>query len=684
MSLLNTFINDVKTIKNHREALKHYQVRYVSFNQNFPKDCFLPTCTLAEFGFYFEEKSKSIKCYECDFKYDELNQDCLILIFHKHLKHKPKCSQVLHALEAIIYDSQATQQQQQYNDSDLLIMETDEQIYSKSIAVVNQQQQPPKTKYANEDVRFQTFENVKMLLNARTLAENGFYMVSKETQANSNILSKSKSSNSLSTSVSSSTTNNNSTSSSSNNQEDSNTIEKIALLVPALIYIKCAFCTYECLIFKNSVLNTMYKSPLDEHWEKSKSTCFIFSDSKLSKFSPVKSSDNNNYNNNSSSEKHLDWLQCLLDFDSAETTTTSSTSPSSSPKKVVDILTNQNDLNKQTDDLTVKQIPKVIDQLVINERNKPNSLSNIASLKDPKGDNVLYVPKSGSKGPSGPTTSDFSKLQNVLNLSDNVISEKAIHPAYTLYQTRVESFKEWPATLSQQPADLAKAGFYYFGIKDMVKCFFCNGGLKNWDHNDDPYEDHVRWFPKCQFIRQLMGAEFVENVKEKYKNQDSGFVADNNSNSNYNDHLSLNRGQNLGSNKGAATKSKRSVSPRTLNSRLDTNIIRRMLDTIHPITKESIKQSIEIQLSSNVNKTSSSSSSTTKVTTPANIYGDDFKSPIEMAKLAIEIEKNKAEKIETFKSISDFIICNIDSKINIENIQNFMLFKYNVYPNHVR
>jgi hypothetical protein len=57
-SRLNTYISDIKNITNHRDALKHFQVRYSSFNQNYPKDATLPTCVLAENGFYFDEKNR--------------------------------------------------------------------------------------------------------------------------------------------------------------------------------------------------------------------------------------------------------------------------------------------------------------------------------------------------------------------------------------------------------------------------------------------------------------------------------------------------------------------------------------------------------------------------------------------------------------------------------------------------
>jgi len=639
-SQLNLYINDFKNITNHRDALKHFQVRYSSFNQNYPKDCTLPTCVLAEYGFYFEEKNKSIKCFECDFKYDDLNQDSFLAILHKHSKFRPSCTQVIAAQEYIIYD------QTKQNEVDS--MEIDEENGNKSIQQSSKSSRS-KNNYHIEEARFATFENVKMQLSAKMLSENGFYMVSKDSTANVSLsMSKSKSMITIAAS------------------DEPNQIEKIAGLVPALIYIKCAYCPYECLIFKNSLLNTMFKSPTEEHWEKSNKICPIFLESKTNK-SPVKVTENG-----IDQQSVYNWLQCLLDFDTAS-------SEGTGRKTVADILFFQD--QKNLDDIVVKQIPKVIDQLVINEKSKMNALNSIPSVKDQKGDNVVYMPKASMSG-VGQTTSDFSKLQNVLNNSDNVISEKAIHPAYTLYQTRVDSFKEWPATLSQQPPDLAKAGFYYFGIKDMVKCFFCNGGLKNWDHNDDPFEDHVRWFPKCQFIRQLMGAEFVEHIKDKYKNQDSGFTADN-SQTNDSSNSSMSKNLNYGLNNRNQNKTKRSVSPRTLNSRLDTIIVRRMLDTIQPITKESIKQSIEIQLSTATKTVSPVEKKNASIIVP-NTYGDDFKSPIDMAKLAIDLERNKADKTETFKSISDLIISYIDPMITVENIQNLVLVKYGIFPNNVR
>ena len=47
--------------------------------------------------------------------------------------------------------------------------------------------------------------------------------------------------------------------------------------------------------------------------------------------------------------------------------------------------------------------------------------------------------------------------------------------------------------------DLCQAGFYYTGVRDYVKCFFCNPQLKNWADGDIPWFKHKRWAnEKCK------------------------------------------------------------------------------------------------------------------------------------------------------------------------------------------
>ncbi|KAM4555935.1 E3 ubiquitin-protein ligase XIAP [Odontesthes bonariensis] len=63
------------------------------------------------------------------------------------------------------------------------------------------------------------------------------------------------------------------------------------------------------------------------------------------------------------------------------------------------------------------------------------------------------------------------------------------------------------------PERLARAGFYSTGHGDRVLCFCCGGGLKNWQPEEDPWEQHAKHYPGCSFLLAEKGPEFVNNVQ---------------------------------------------------------------------------------------------------------------------------------------------------------------------------
>jgi len=83
------------------------------------------------------------------------------------------------------------------------------------------------------------------------------------------------------------------------------------------------------------------------------------------------------------------------------------------------------------------------------------------------------------------------------------------HPQHATLEARLRTFRDWPPALRQQPGELAEAGFYYIGCSDQVKCFYCDGGLRNWQPEDQPWVEHARWFDKCVYIRLVKGDEFI-------------------------------------------------------------------------------------------------------------------------------------------------------------------------------
>ncbi|RWS22316.1 baculoviral IAP repeat-containing protein 1-like isoform X1 [Leptotrombidium deliense] len=64
---------------------------------------------------------------------------------------------------------------------------------------------------------------------------------------------------------------------------------------------------------------------------------------------------------------------------------------------------------------------------------------------------------------------------------------------------RRQSFGNWKADFIS-PENLSRAGFYYTGIADNVRCFACNGLLYSWKVGDDPLQQHRKHFSKCFFV----------------------------------------------------------------------------------------------------------------------------------------------------------------------------------------
>ncbi|XP_030625349.1 baculoviral IAP repeat-containing protein 7 [Chanos chanos] len=119
----------------------------------------------------------------------------------------------------------------------------------------------------------------------------------------------------------------------------------------------------------------------------------------------------------------------------------------------------------------------------------------------------------------GPTDSVDGQLLTQLQrmtVDDQAVAGQAVYPEMESEDTRLSTFHNWPTTAPVQPDILAQAGFFYTGQGDNVKCFFCDGGLRNWEPGDDPWHEHAKWFPRCEFLIQSRGREYVSNIQESY------------------------------------------------------------------------------------------------------------------------------------------------------------------------
>lgn len=88
-------------------------------------------------------------------------------------------------------------------------------------------------------------------------------------------------------------------------------------------------------------------------------------------------------------------------------------------------------------------------------------------------------------------------------------------PGYERFDNRLKTFETWPQSSTQAPTRLAEAGFYYTQKHDQTICYCCGGGLKDWQLGDDPWEEHARWFPKCQYLHTVKGASFIKHLNDQ-------------------------------------------------------------------------------------------------------------------------------------------------------------------------
>ncbi|KAH8375609.1 hypothetical protein KR200_007785 [Drosophila serrata] len=87
-------------------------------------------------------------------------------------------------------------------------------------------------------------------------------------------------------------------------------------------------------------------------------------------------------------------------------------------------------------------------------------------------------------------------------------------PKYACIDARMRTFSDWPIANIQPAEALAQAGLYYQKIGDQVRCFHCNIGLRSWQKEDEPWHEHAKWSPKCQFVLLAKGPTYVNEVRE--------------------------------------------------------------------------------------------------------------------------------------------------------------------------
>ena len=69
---------------------------------------------------------------------------------------------------------------------------------------------------------------------------------------------------------------------------------------------------------------------------------------------------------------------------------------------------------------------------------------------------------------------------------------------------RLETFTTWATDAPVDKHIIAKAGFYYIGPGDRVRCAFCYNVLRMWEEGDIPEREHKKFFPRCPFVSNAL------------------------------------------------------------------------------------------------------------------------------------------------------------------------------------
>ncbi|XP_062577389.1 death-associated inhibitor of apoptosis 2-like isoform X2 [Saccostrea cucullata] len=114
--------------------------------------------------------------------------------------------------------------------------------------------------------------------------------------------------------------------------------------------------------------------------------------------------------------------------------------------------------------------------------------SGAIALVEPEADSCVTSERTGHHTGQNP----------IADLSRSVLQTSDVNS----YIDRLSTFTDWPRQMSQQPEELAAAGFVYTGVGDRVQCSFCGLQLHKWEPNETAFHEHLRWFPQCPFITE--------------------------------------------------------------------------------------------------------------------------------------------------------------------------------------
>lgn len=118
------------------------------------------------------------------------------------------------------------------------------------------------------------------------------------------------------------------------------------------------------------------------------------------------------------------------------------------------------------------------------------------------------------------TDSVMRKLPRSENECGCVLGRRPTKSIYDTLEARFATYEDWPKSMKQTKKSMAAAGFYYTGNGDKVSCFSCGVGVHQWEEDDDPWVEHAKWNPYCEFVLKEKGENFVKDILNANKRND--------------------------------------------------------------------------------------------------------------------------------------------------------------------
>lgn len=112
-------------------------------------------------------------------------------------------------------------------------------------------------------------------------------------------------------------------------------------------------------------------------------------------------------------------------------------------------------------------------------------------------------------------------------LAQRFVCMNAINPHMASLDRRIETFDHrWPKNgVTTSVASIAHAGFFYTGVSVKTSCFYCDGCIQSWESVEEPWTEHAKHFPQCQYVVWKKGIDFIQRL-QPCPNLNGPFVSD--------------------------------------------------------------------------------------------------------------------------------------------------------------